>query len=113
MKYSIEDKGKFAILKLSEKRLIIDLLDPVYKNIITESESLDKNVLINMEEVEYIDSFAVGFIMEIFRKLLDAGNNLSLSGVNDKIDTLLRITRVNNVVKVYNTKEEALKELGK
>ena len=64
-----------------------------------------------MTKVEYVDSFAVGFLMDIFRMLLDSNHKLNIAGVNEKISTLLKITRVNNVVKVFPTIEEAKKEL--
>ncbi len=114
MRYEIkETKSNHVILKIAEKRLIIDILDPVYKDIISNIQSYDTNVIVDMKEVEYIDSFAVGFLMDIFRKLLDAEHKLVLTGVNEKIETLLKITRVNNVVSVVKTNEEAAAELEK
>lgn len=111
MKYEFLDKGNTVIFMIKERRLILDILDPVYKNILKEIKAYNKNVLVDMTKVEYVDSFAVGFLMDIFRMLLESDKKLNIAGVNDKIGTLLKITRVNNVVKVFPSVEEALKEL--
>ena len=111
MKYELISKGNYLVFRIDERRLILDLLDPVYKNIIKEIKAYKKNVLVDMTKVEYVDSFAVGFLMDIFRMLLESEHKLNIAGVNDKIGTLLKITRVNNVVKVFPTFEDAQKEL--
>jgi anti-anti-sigma factor len=111
MKYNLVNKKTIAIFIIDERRMILDILDPVYKDILKQIKSLDKDVLVDMRKVEYVDSFAVGFLMDIFRMLLDSNHKLNIAGVNEKISTLLKITRVNNVVKVFPTIEEANKEL--
>jgi len=111
MKYDLVSKKAITIFKIDERRMILDILDPVYKDILKQIKSLDKDVLVDMTKVEYVDSFAVGFLMDIFRMLLDSNHKLNIAGVNEKINTLLKITRVNNVVKVFPTIEEANKEL--
>jgi anti-anti-sigma factor len=111
MKYNLVNKKTITIFIIDERRMILDILDPVYKDILKQIKSLDKDVLVDMRKVEYVDSFAVGFLMDIFRMLLDSNHKLTIGGVNEKISTLLKITRVNNVVKVFPTIEEASKEL--
>jgi anti-anti-sigma factor len=111
MKYDLVSIKAVTIFKIDERRMILDILDPVYKDILKQIKSLDKDVLVDMTKVEYVDSFAVGFLMDIFRMLLDSNHKLNIAGVNEKISTLLKITRVNNVVKVFPTIEEANKEL--
>jgi anti-anti-sigma factor len=111
MKYELISKGTSLIFRIEERRLILDILDPVYKNILKEIKNYKKDVLVDMTKVEYVDSFAVGFLMDIFRMLLESDHKLNIAGVNEKIGTLLKITRVNNVVKVFPTFEDALKEL--
>jgi len=111
MKYELVNKKTITIFKIDERRMILDILDPVYKDILKQIKAPDKDVLVDMTKVEYLDSFAVGFLMDIFRILLDSNHKLNIAGVNEKIGTLLKITRVNNVVKIFPTIEEAQKEL--
>lgn len=105
------ERKTIIIFKIDERRMILDILDPVYKDILKQIKAFDKDVLVDITKVEYLDSFAVGFLMDIFRMLLDAKHKLTIAGVNEKINTLLKITRVNNVVKIFPTIEEAQKEL--
>jgi len=111
MKYELISKATHLILRIEERRLILDILDPVYKAILKEIRTYKKDVLVDMTKVEYVDSFAVGFLMDIFRMLLESDHKLNIAGVNEKIGTLLKITRVNNVVKVFPTFEDAQEEL--
>jgi len=113
MRYDTEEKNGLIVVNISEKRLSLDVLNTVYKDAIEEIVSKGKDTLINMSNVEYIDSFAIGFLMDIFRKLLDKNLKLIIAGANEKISTLLKITRVNNVVKVYSTIQEAFDAVGK
>lgn len=105
------ERKTIIIFKIDERRMILDILDPVYKDILKQIKAFDKDVLVDITKVEYLDSFAVGFLMDIFRMLLDVKHKLAIAGVNEKINTLLKITRVNNVVKIFPTIEEAQKEL--
>lgn len=112
MKFEFERKNSVLILSIYEKKLMLDTLDHVYKDIVSEVHEKKMNLIIDMSNVEYIDSFAVGFLMEIFRTQHDSGLKLIICSVNEKIDTLLRMTRVSNVVKVLPDRKTALSELS-
>jgi len=103
MKYELDSINNTTVMTIHEKRLVLDILDPIYKQVVEE---------VNKKK-EYLDSFAVGFLMDIFRAQLDNKHKFVISGVNEKISTLLKITRVNNVVNIYDSRNDALSELNK
>lgn len=72
-------------------------------------ESGKKNVIIDLSEVKFVNSSGLGNIVRCFGTVKDAGGQLKLSGVTDKIEGLLSITRLNSVFDQYSTVEEAAK----
>ena len=113
MKYELIEEGEISILKIQEQRLIYECLDPIQEKFISLVESGKKKIIIDFSEVEYIDSFAVGFIMDMYRRANSHNGELKLSGLQPRVKKILTITRVDNVIDIYATVDDALKAFGR
>jgi anti-sigma B factor antagonist len=108
MKYELSESGEISILKLQEARLIYENLDPIQEQFISLVESGKRKIIIDLSEVEYIDSFAVGFIMDMYRRLSIKDGALRLSGLQARVKKILTITRVDNVIDIHPRIEDAV-----
>lgn len=68
-------------------------------------------ILINFEKVSFIDSSGIATLIEMFRNLGKVGGRLCLCNVNKKIVSVLEITKVHKLFTIFETREDALKEL--
>ncbi|HRX16009.1 MAG TPA: STAS domain-containing protein [Spirochaetota bacterium] len=57
-----------------------------------------KNVKINFENLDYLDSTGIGILLTLNRMVLENGNNLSLINVPDKIASILRLSSLNSIL---------------
>ncbi len=72
-------------------------------------DSGKKNIIIDMSDVKFVNSSGIGNIVRGFTTVKEAGGNLKLAGVTDKIDGLLSITKLNSVFEQFPSVEEAAK----
>lgn len=68
-----------------------------------------KNIIVDMSDVKFVDSSGIGNIVRAFSTVKDAGGQLKLAGLTDKIQGLLSITKLNSVFEQYPTVEDASK----
>jgi len=71
-----------------------------------------KNIIVDMENVNFVDSSGIGSIVRAFSTVKDAGGKLVLAGVSDKISGLLSITKLNSIFDQYPNIEEASKSFN-
>jgi anti-anti-sigma factor len=75
-----------------------------------EKKKFSKLVL-DLEEMDYIDSSGLGFFIGTLKKLRDHGGDLKLINLNSYIKGIFRLIQLDYVVEVCENKEEALKKL--
>lgn len=82
----------------------------VFQNMISKSIGEKKlRVITDMSKVKYINSTGIGILLRGFTALKDAGGELRLAGMSNKIEGVLSITKLNSVFKFYDNVENASK----
>ncbi len=69
------------------------------------------HIVINMENVTYMDSSGFGTLLSATKRLRPEGGSVNLVACNTAIDRMLRITRLNTVFGAFQTVEEAITEM--
>ena len=108
MKYELVSTGDVKLLRILEPRLIYESLDPIQSTFIELVEGGATKIIIDFAKVEYLDSFAVGFIMDMYRRVSTNDGQLKISGLQPRVRKILAITRVDNVIDIHKTSDEAL-----
>ena len=75
-------------------------------------QSGEKQVLLNLSGVAYIDSAGLGELVNAFTTVKKQGGSLKLVGVTKKLKDLLVITKLATVFDSYETEAEALESYG-
>ncbi len=82
---------------------------PLFKEAINELIAAGHpNILIDMAEVAFMDSSGFGTLLSASKPLRPVGGSLSLVGCNEAITRMLDITRLNTLVPVFVTLNDAL-----
>jgi anti-sigma B factor antagonist len=71
-------------------------------------EENKKKILLNLAKVGYIDSSGIGELVSSFTAISNAGGQLKLLNLTQKLQDLLTITKLLTVFDVYESEEEAL-----
>ena len=70
-----------------------------------------KNVVLNLQDVDLMDSVGLGMLVALRASLMRREVKLLLSNVDRSVRSLLLITKLNNVFDLYDTEDEALADL--
>jgi len=68
-------------------------------------------VIVDCSQVPYLDSTALNFLVGLYTTAKNAGGKLALCGVNQRMRDVLRITHLNEILPVHETRERALAAL--
>jgi len=91
-------------------RLAIGVGDSVLPQIIGEIlDSGGKKILLNLSEMDYIDSNGLGELVQAFRDSHRRGASLRLLKPQDRVTKTLRLTNLLPMFQVYESEEEAMK----
>jgi anti-sigma B factor antagonist len=70
------------------------------------AEKTARTVILDFSRVPYVDSAGVGSIVNAHVSCLNSGRRLVLVAVQDRIKTLMKVTRVEEVLAIYPTLQE-------
>ena len=71
-----------------------------------------KNVILNLQDVDLMDSVGLGMLVALRTSLQRREVKLLLSNVDRSVRSLLLITKLNNVFDLYDTEDEALADVN-
>ena len=67
-----------------------------------------KNIVLDLKHVHWISSMGIGSIMRCMMTVRTEGGDLRLTGLSDKVKSILSITHLVGVIKAYDTVNEAI-----
>lgn len=86
---------------------------PLFKQSVVKLVSEGNNdVVIDLSEVTFMDSSGFGTLLGATRRLRPSGGGLHLAGANSTIQRMLRLTRLDTIMQVYDTAEQAARAVA-
>lgn len=80
------------------------------KNLLNENR---KKIVMNMDNVTYIDSAGLGTLVAAFHSARAQGAALKLSNLGSKFQEVLQVTKLMTVFEVFDNEESAIKSFNK
>ena len=100
--------GDVHVLRVAEARLTYPLLSPFFAAVLQAVESGARKVVIDLEAVSFVDSAALGCIIEIQTLLRQRGGAVKLSRLQPRIDTMFTMAGLRRILDVHRQVEDAL-----
>lgn len=97
---SVIELNGFLTMNLGEyniKKTITDLLN-----------NGDKKILFKLDKVEFINSAGIGELVGAYISVTNRGGIIKLCGIPEKVNKMLRVTKVISIFNTYKTEEEAI-----
>jgi len=108
MNISVRKEKDVAIVDF-EGRLAVGVGDTVLPNVINELlEEGVKKILLNLSDMDYIDSNGLGELVQSLKRSRNQGASLRLLKPQDRVAKTLRLTNLLPMFSVYDTEAEAL-----
>lgn len=104
MKYPVTQHNNYTVLQLSGE---IDLNEsPSARKQILEQVKHNKNLLVDLSAVEYIDSSGVASLVEGFQAARGKQLEFALLGVSPSAMQVLQLARLDTVFTIYQSLDE-------
>ena len=95
-----------------EGNIALDGVNEAKAYLKTHLDSPDiKGLVINFEKVNFIDSSGIGLIVSIFKTMQQKDGQFGLTNLSKKNEEIFSITRLNKILNIYQSEEEALKAI--
>lgn len=68
-------------------------------------------ILVDLRKVTFINSAALGIFLSTFKEIENSNGRFGLCSANADVEHLLNLTRLNSILEVYKSQEEALESI--
>ena len=112
MNVKTEQLGKISIVRVGEARLMYPLLADFASAVTALIAAGNREILIDLTPVTYIDSATIGCLMDLYHQVHNAGGHLKLSAVQRRVETMLTMTGAQNFIEIHADEPTAVKSFG-
>ena len=67
-----------------------------------------REIITDLTTVTYLDSAAIGCLIDLYRQVHGAGGHLKLSGVQKRVETMLTMTGAQNFIEIHVDESSAV-----
>ena len=108
MNIASEEKNGVVILYLKEERLDAHNSSDLKSQLLETFQQGQKNVLIDLKEVRFIDSSGLGALVSGFKNAISNQGSLKLSSLQTQVKSMFELTRLHRVFEIFPSATEAL-----
>ena len=108
MKIEMRTIGDIRILDCSGKITLGEGTMTVRNTVLDVLKDGGKKIILNLADVNYIDSSGIGELVRTYITVSSGGGQLKLLSLTKKIQELLQITKLLTVFQVYDSESAAL-----
>lgn len=108
MNIEIDSTGDVKVVRVKEAKLVFPILGDFFAKVSELVESGARKLVIDLADVGYIDSASIGCLMDIYRLINDRGGQIKLSGLQERVETMVSLTGLHNLLEVYREEKGAV-----
>lgn len=108
MNIIIEEKNGIMMIRVKEERLDAHNSGDLKTEMNRLFEKGDKNLLVDLEDVRFIDSSGLGALVSGFKNAISNQGNLKLSSLQPQVKSMFELTRLHRVFEIFSSSTEAL-----
>lgn len=108
MNLQLESVGDVQVVRVKEERLVFQTLRSFTDNISNLIASGSKNLLIDLSQVQYLDSATIGGIVDLYRQASERTGSLKLVGLQDRVERMVSLVGVHNLIDIFREEKTAL-----
>ncbi len=106
MKYPVTTQGSFSIVSLTGE---VDLhTSPKARQQILDQLRAEQNVLVDLSQVEYIDSSGIASLVEGLREAKGGNQQFGLVGVSKPAMQVLQLAKLDRVFPIFDNVDEGI-----
>jgi anti-anti-sigma factor len=110
---SVDTRDDVRIVKVGEAKLTYPVLSAFFAQVRQLVEDGGLRLVLDLDNVNYIDSASIGCLMDIHRLLQEREGELRLACLQPRVETMISMTGVHKIIGVHKSAEDALQALGR
>ena len=104
----------FIVVELADRRIldeavISDIAEQLYA-LVAEDDC--PKLVLDFQNVSHMSSGALGMLITLHKRIREKGGDLRLCGISESIYEVFKITRLNEVFNVCDSREDAVGDLS-
>ena len=101
MNVTSEQAGDVVVVHAGPTRLTYPSLSEFSTLVVGEIARGSRKIVIDLSKVEYLDSAAIGCLMDLYRQATAATATLKLAGVQRRVETMLTLTGADQFMEIH------------
>lgn len=107
MTFTVTQTGDVSIVEV-EGQLIVSNRQELKQKVLDQLEKGHRKVLVDFGRTSYIDSSGLGVLVSLAKKMRELGGDLRLANLNDDLQTLFELTKLDTLFQISESRERAL-----
>jgi anti-anti-sigma factor len=109
MNVTREQSGDVVVIHAGPARLMYPSLSEFSSSVSGELAGGTRKLVIDLGKVEYLDSAAIGCLMDLYRQSTAAGATIKLAAVQRRVETMLTLTGANQFLELHPDADAAIR----
>lgn len=107
MSFTLNKQGDVVVVDV-EGQLIVGNRQELKQKVLDDLEKGERKFLIDFAQTGYIDSSGLGVLVSLSKKIREHGGELRLADLNDDLQTLFELTKLDTLFQISESRERAL-----
>ena len=108
MSFSLKKDKSGAVVVAVDGQLIVGNRQELKQKVLDALEGGATRFVIDFTKTGYIDSSGLGVLVSLSKKIREQGGELRLAGLNEDLQTLFELTKLDTLFAITRTADEAL-----
>ena len=109
MNFAVENRDGYVIFTIKSNKLESQNSPKLKAELLIVCQPDIEGLIIDISQVEYIDSSGLGAMLLAHRQLKEYGKKITLVGAQDVVKSMLSISQLTELFQMADTIDEALK----
>jgi len=108
MSFQLETVGDVLVATVEPTRLLGDIVEDFRTELLQRADDRHERILLDLTAVEYVDSRALSALVAFE----GAYGEVHLCCVHDTVRSVMRMTKLDSLFPLHDTREDALRAMG-
>jgi anti-sigma B factor antagonist len=108
MSFALRKEPNGVVVVSVDGQLIVSNRQELKQAVLDALEGGARRFVIDFSRTGYIDSSGLGVLVSLSKKIREQGGDLRLAGLNEDLQTLFELTKLDTLFSIARTSEEAL-----
>ena len=108
MTFTLRKEAGGIVVVTVDGQLIVGNRQELKQQVIDALEGGARKFVVDFTRTGYIDSSGLGVLVSLSKKIREHGGDLRLAGLNEDLQTLFELTKLDTLFQIADTRERAL-----